>query len=139
VWIAGDGSAKLAGFDFAVQCEGEIVMEEVVGHPAYRAPEVDEGLYSQAGDLWSLAVCLYEMVYDKLPFGQEPYADEYVEHQTKQAVFFPQGRFANVPYSMREVCHRCLFHRRDVRPSFDELLKFPFMLGEREANDYKYD
>ena len=84
VWIDGNGSAKLAGFDFAVECKGEIALAEVVGHPAYRAPEVDEGFYSQAGDLWSLAVCLYEMVYDKLPFGQEPYSEEYVERQTKQ-------------------------------------------------------
>ena len=44
----------------------------VIGTPHYMAPEVIEGKgYSFSVDYWSIGICLYQLVYNKYPFGEK--------------------------------------------------------------------
>ncbi len=44
----------------------------MVGEPHYLSPEMIKGIgYTKNVDLWSLGICLYEMMLGKVPFGSE--------------------------------------------------------------------
>jgi len=60
---------KLIDFGLATHCDGQV--REVLGTPAYIAPEVkrEEG-YTPAADVWSLGVCAFELLTGCLPFGK---------------------------------------------------------------------
>jgi len=61
---------KLIDFGLGTRCDGHV--REVLGTPAYIAPEVkrEEG-YTPAADVWSLGVCAFELLTGGiLPFGK---------------------------------------------------------------------
>lgn len=44
----------------------------VIGTPHYMAPEIIQGLpYSFSVDLWSLGVCMFELMCGQVPFGEQ--------------------------------------------------------------------
>merc|ERR1719359_1395262 len=50
----------------------------LVGTPHFMAPEVLRGNgYGLAADMWSLGVCMYELVVGELPFGHGEDDDQY--------------------------------------------------------------
>lgn len=62
-------NCKLIDFGLGTRCDGQL--REVLGTPAYIAPEVkrEEG-YTPAADVWSLGVCAFELLTGVLPFGK---------------------------------------------------------------------
>lgn len=61
---------KVADFGFckALNSESDLT-QTMLGSPLYMAPEVLKGeTYSIKADIWSLGVCLYEMIFGVCPY-----------------------------------------------------------------------
>ena len=65
----------------------------IIGTPHYMSPEVfSANGYSFESDIWSLGVLMYELLFNKLPFGEEE-EDTYKVMETikKDQVKFPKN------------------------------------------------
>lgn len=68
--IAENGYAKLIDFGCSKLIEDHTYT--VIGTPHYMAPEMINGEgYSFIVDYWSIGICLYELIFGELPFGNE--------------------------------------------------------------------
>ena len=64
----------------------------IVGTTLYMAPEILEGSsYSFQVDMWSIAICMYELMCGQLPFGDDMDDDPqlFYKHMMKEDVSFP--------------------------------------------------
>ena len=60
---------KLGGFDYAIYTKDNT--SESVGSYFYAAPEIIKNLeYDEKCDLWSFGITLYELLFEKLPYGR---------------------------------------------------------------------
>lgn len=69
ILLDGKGNVKIADFGVSRQIQGDQVMKEQCGTPAYIAPEIlrNRG-YGLNVDLWSVGVVLFAMLYGTVPF-----------------------------------------------------------------------
>jgi len=64
--LMNEGIVKLADFGFAKEAQ---VSDSNVGTQAYKAPDVSKSeLYDYKVDIWSLGICLYELLFGRVPF-----------------------------------------------------------------------
>lgn len=69
-----DGIIKLGDFGFSKILKDENFAISTIGTPYYMAPELWEGhKYDSKVDIWSLGICLYEMLFGYLPFRADSY------------------------------------------------------------------
>ncbi|BBN00703.1 hypothetical protein MPTK1_2g01330 [Marchantia polymorpha subsp. ruderalis] len=88
-----DGKIKISDFGVSHMFEQESdSMHDTAGTPAFLAPEICSGGQCQGrpADLWSLGVCLYVMVFGKIPFPAESIAEMY------QSIIHKEGTTAGV-------------------------------------------
>ncbi|GAB2267997.1 hypothetical protein Dimus_002974 [Dionaea muscipula] len=121
------GTMKLADFGLAVRILNGQSLSGVVGSPAYVAPEVLTGEYSEKVDIWSAGVLLYALLVGVLPF----------QGDSLEAVFkaiksvnldFETGMWLSVSLPARDLVARMLTRDVSRRLSADEVLRHPWIL-----------
>ncbi len=72
VMLTTDGRVKVMDFGIARMAKDAMtrysMTNNVVGTPPYMAPEQEQGVVRKESDVYSLAICAYEMLTGKLPF-----------------------------------------------------------------------
>jgi serine/threonine-protein kinase ULK/ATG1 len=87
-----NGVYKIADFGFCKKMTGAQEMTyTMVGSPIYMAPEVLKGFaYNIKADVWSLGVCLYEMLYGICPYEEKTLPALINIIDTKSLTFHPE-------------------------------------------------
>ncbi|MBI5595334.1 MAG: protein kinase [Elusimicrobia bacterium] len=78
--------------------------QTIVGTPSYMAPEAESGVVTPVSDLYSLGVCLYEMVTGRLPFPMEATA----ELKARKGYAKPSAEVPGLPPAFDAFIDECL-------------------------------
>ncbi|MEM9666023.1 MAG: serine/threonine-protein kinase, partial [Bacteroidota bacterium] len=115
VKVTPDGDVKLLDFGVARadDLRGPTVLGDVVGTPAYLAPEQAVGQRVDArADVWALGVVGYELLTGRLPFAAASLPELYAQIARAQPIPLQEAA-PHVPAAVAEVLMRCL--RRDPK------------------------
>ncbi|MGD9642426.1 MAG: protein kinase [Elusimicrobiales bacterium] len=107
IMLSGEGGVKVMDFGLAYRARESMARlsnAEVVGSPAYMAPEQELGESSVRSDVYSLGVCLYEALTGVLPF-QGP---DFHQQKTRRAYQRLTAAVPGLPAGADEVLDRCL-------------------------------
>lgn len=105
--LSSEGGIKVMDFGLArhaIESAARFSNKEVVGSPAYMAPEQELGVSSVESDIYALGVCLYECLSGVLPFQGPDF------HQQKMHLAYqqPSEMVAGLPKGVDAVVAKCL-------------------------------
>jgi serine/threonine-protein kinase 11 len=125
-----NGIAKLS--DFGI-CHSFDSTEQVMGSPAYQAPEVfddscDTELDCVKEDVWSLGVSLFETISGRLPYSEETVCDLWRGSGNRPLVI-PDG----IPRSLRDLIANMLQVDPDKRFDLEQVRAHPFLAEAEET------
>ncbi|OMJ69219.1 hypothetical protein SteCoe_33114 [Stentor coeruleus] len=124
-----NANIKIGDFGFARQVSNSMV-QSILGTPLYMAPEIyNDTFYTYKADVWSLGVVFYELIYGVTPF--EALSIEVLKAQQKAPINFPDDE--NAPEEVKSLISAMLTFDYNSRPSFEELLLFPFIQDPIES------
>ena len=107
------GTMKITDFGLAKQLQGDSAgtrTGDVMGTPAYMAPEQAGGATKQVGppcDIYALGVILYEMLTGRPPFHGEDSVDTLLAVLSEEPVS-PRRLTAHLPRDLETICLKCL-------------------------------
>ncbi|CAN6465768.1 unnamed protein product [Victoria cruziana] len=121
------GKIKLADFGLAVRVSNGQVLSGVAGSPAYVAPEVLLGDYSEKVDIWGAGVLLHALLVGFLPF-QGSSLEAIFESIKTVKLEFQHGVWGAISSSARDLLGRMLTRDVNTRISAEEVLCHPWIL-----------
>ncbi|XP_021769960.1 serine/threonine-protein kinase PEPKR2-like [Chenopodium quinoa] len=127
VLLTSSGGLKLADFGLAVRIVNGQSLSGVVGTPAYVAPEILAGEYSEKVDIWSAGVLLHALLIGVLPF-QGSSLEACFESIKSVDLNFDSGLWITVSQPAKDLIARMLTRDVSTRLSADEVLKHPWLL-----------
>lgn len=98
----------------------------LAGSPAYVAPEVLLGNYSEKVDVWSAGVLLYALLAGVLPFKGDSLEDVFEAIKTVE-LDFQAGIWEHVSKPARDLLERILTRDASARITADEVLSKHFV------------
>ncbi|KAG5052592.1 hypothetical protein GLYMA_02G211400v4 [Glycine max] len=127
ILLTAAGKIKLADFGLAIRISEGQNLTGVAGSPAYVAPEVLLGRYSEKVDIWSSGVLLHALLVGGLPFkGDSP---EAVFEEIKNVKLdFQTGVWESISKPARDLVGRMLTRDVSARITADEVLRHPWIL-----------
>ncbi|ORC91050.1 putative protein kinase [Trypanosoma theileri] len=111
-------------------CTMEGVGSDVVGTPEYMAPEIYEGQYSTAVDVWAFGMCVLEMATGKKAYNDCEDVGE-IHRRVSMGVLPHVAEIADV--SVRSLVARCLQRDPAARPNTTQLLNDPLFFPLEET------
>ncbi|KAJ4833928.1 Serine/threonine-protein kinase pepkr2 [Turnera subulata] len=130
ILFVSSGKIKLADFGLAMRisngkyCQ---TLSGLAGSPAYVAPEVLLGNYSEKVDIWSAGVLLYVLLVGALPFQGDSLEAVFEAIKTIK-LDFHSGIWESVSKPARDLLARMLTRDVSARITAEEVLRHPWIL-----------
>ncbi|XP_061355400.1 serine/threonine-protein kinase PEPKR2-like [Gastrolobium bilobum] len=126
ILLTASGEIKLADFGLAMRISKGQNLTGLVGSPAYVAPEVLLGRYSEKADIWSAGVLLHALLVGVLPFKGD--SQEAVFEAIKNSKLeFQTGMWESISKPARDLVGRMLTRDISARITADEVLRHPWI------------
>nr|CAB3453642.1 unnamed protein product [Digitaria exilis] len=126
------GKMKLADFGLAARVTNGQKLSGVAGSPAYVAPEVLSGNYSENVDIWGAGVLLHVLLLGSLPF-QGGSLDAVFESIKTVELDFSGSHWASISGLGKDLIGRMLNRDVSSRITADEVLSHPWVLFYTEC------
>ncbi|KAF5202005.1 Serine/threonine-protein kinase PEPKR2 [Thalictrum thalictroides] len=131
ILLTTSGSMKLADFGLATRVSSGQKLSGVAGSPAYVAPEVLMGKYSEKVDIWSAGVLLHALLVGFLPF-QGDSLEAVFEAIKTVSLKLDGGVWDSISKPARDLIGRMLTRDESLRLTADEVLRHPWLLFHTE-------
>ena len=116
-----DAEVKIIDFGLSTKFVKKSQMNDIVGTPYYVAPEVLEGVYTNACDVWSVGVILFIMLNGKPPFSGST-SSEVLGKVARASVVFPEKQWHNVSTEAKDLILKMLEKNPQTRYTAKECL-----------------
>ncbi|KAL2506776.1 Mitogen-activated protein kinase kinase kinase 3 [Abeliophyllum distichum] len=136
ILVDNKGCIKLADFGASKKVEALATVtgaKSMKGTPYWMAPEVIvQSGHSYSADIWSVGCTVIEMATGKAPWSQQ--------YQEVAALFYIGTTKSHPPIpehlsaEAKDFLLKCLQKEPDLRPTASDLLKHPFVTGERQES-----
>ncbi|KAJ7958951.1 Serine/threonine-protein kinase PEPKR2 [Quillaja saponaria] len=127
ILLTTSGKIKLADFGLAMRVSSGQNLTGLAGSPAYVAPEVLLGKYSEKVDLWSAGVLLHALLVGVLPF-QGDSLEAVFEAVKNFKLDFQTGMWESISKPARDLVGRMLTRDVSARITAEEVLRHPWIL-----------
>ncbi|XAR48525.1 Non-specific serine/threonine protein kinase [Bertholletia excelsa] len=127
ILLTSSGKIKLADFGLATRIANGQRLSGLAGSPAYVAPEVLLGSYSEKVDIWSAGILLHALLTGVLPF-QGDSLEAVFEAIKNTKLDFHSGIWEPISKPARDLIERILTRDVATRITADEVLSHPWIL-----------
>ena len=121
ILVLKDDTIKIIDFGFGVKCNRDTYQKILCGTPSYMPPEIlkKEKYIACYGDVWSLGVLFYSMLYGVFPFRGKN-EDELIEQINENKIDFPD--YNQIEDKTKELFSKIFVLKPDDRISLDEMI-----------------